>query len=601
MLNQLNLYTLSARVHPRLGGLVLGVLCVVIAFSGGVQAETPSNANSALGMNLQAVSYFSSELPFLNVFKLAGSWITHGNQYDTGETKYLNLDADGWPKSLTAINNPSPQQFTSVGVLLLRNLPQTANGYYPAGRYVVLYDGQGTLSYGFDATLVSSSPGRDVINVAKPTYDGGIDLRITATDPNHNGNYVKNIRVVKAENESLLKSGQLFSPTFLGLLKNFRALRFMDWLGANSTTVSSWSDRPLLSNAFWGTANGVPLEVAIQLANAVSADAWVNAPVKADNNYLTQMATLVYNQLGTSQKAYVELSNEVWNGGFPQNAYSISQGTAQFPKAQNQWYAGDEWYGMRVAQMADIWYGVYGSSAFNSRVVVVMAGQAANADVLAQELATSDWTGPGNGPAANHHIGAAAIAPYFFSTPSAADFAVMMAAADGGLSSLLSTVTSKGSFASIPSGGQIALSNAWTTSNAKVASSYKIPLVAYEGGQSLQAVPTFAPGSPQLTLMINANRDPRMGAAYTQYLNGWKANGGTLFMHFNDSFPPTVFGEWGALESVMQTTSPLSSAPPKWQAIQNFITNNPCWWPSCAGTVSSGGPTPSAPSNFKVQ
>lgn len=596
-INQVNIYTLSRHIFWR--GLTLPVLvalCAVTAWVGIVHAETTSNANSALGMNLQGVSYFSGELPFLNVFKSTGQWMTHSSQWDTGEEQYLNLDADGWPKTLTSVNNRNPQQFTSVGVLLLRDLPQTANGYYPAGQYVVLYDGQGSLSYGFDAALVSSSPGRDVINVAKAT-GSGIDLRITATDPKHAGDYLRNVRVVKAEYEALLKSGQAFSPTFLGLLKNFRAIRFMDWLGTNTNTLTSWSNRPLLSNAFWGTANGVPLEVAIQLANAISADAWLNVPHMADDDYLTQMASLVYNQLGPSQKVYVELSNEVWNGQFAQNAYSIRQGVALFPKQQSRYYAGYEWYGMRTAQMADIWYGVYGN-AFNSRVVVVMAGQAANPDVLRHELATPDWTG--NGPAANHHIGAAAIAPYFFATPSTGDLKTMMSSGDAGLSNLFATVTSQAGYASVQSGGQIARSNAWTVSNAQLVSSYKIPLVAYEGGQSLQGVPTFASGSPQVNMMIAANRDPRMGAAYTQYLNGWKASGGTLFMHFNDTFTPSVFGEWGALESVMQTTSPLASAPPKWQAIQNFITNNPCWWPSCAGTISTVGPTLNAPSNFKV-
>jgi hypothetical protein len=554
-------------------------------------------------MNLQPVSYFSSELPFLNVFKEAGVWITHGAQYDTGEEKYLKLDADGWPTTLTAVNDSNSQQFTSVGVLLLRNLPQTVNGYYPAGQYVVLYDGQGTLSYTFDAALVSSSPGRDVINVATPTYDGGIDLRITATDPNHTGNYLRNIRMVKAENEALLNAGQVFSPRFLGLLRNFRALRFMDWFGTNGNTLASWSNRPLRSNAFWGTSKGVPIEVAIQLANTVSADAWLNVPVMADNNYMTQMATLVYNLLGTSQKAYVEFSNEVWNTGFSQNSYAIAQGQAMFPTATNKWYAGDEWYGMRVAQMADIWYGVYGSSAFNSRVVVVMAGQAANTDVLKQELNTPDWKGAGNGPAANHHIGAAAIAPYFFATPSTADLAKMLAAPDGGLSDIFGTVHSQSGFTSIPDGGQLGRSNGWISSHNSLLSAYKIPLVAYEGGQSLQAFPTIPAGSPQLNLLIQANRDARMGTAYTDYLNGWKSSGGTLFMHFNDSFPASQYGEWGALESVMQTTNPLSSAPPKWQSIQNFITNNPCWWAGCVGVIGPADvtTTPSSPSDLKVR
>ena len=56
----------------------------------------------------------------------------------------------------------------------------------------------------------------------------------------------------------------------------------------------------------------------MQLANAVSADAWMNVPVMADDNYITRMATLVHSQLGESQKIYVELSNEVWNSSFSQ-------------------------------------------------------------------------------------------------------------------------------------------------------------------------------------------------------------------------------------------------------------------------------------------
>ena len=36
-----------------------------------------------------------------------------------------------------------------------------------------------------------------------------------------------------------------------------------------------------------------PLEVAIQLANTLSADAWLNIPTGADDTYVTGMAELV--------------------------------------------------------------------------------------------------------------------------------------------------------------------------------------------------------------------------------------------------------------------------------------------------------------------
>ena len=573
----------------------LGFVAIVgLSISSSAQAATASNAQSALGVNLTAVNYYSSEQPFLNIFKTGSGWITHSNAtWDTGEEQYLNLDSNGYPITLTVVNAPNTQSFTSLGVLLQRDFPSTTNGYYPAGQYAVDYDGQGTLTYSLDASLVSSSPGRDVINVTPSA--SGIFIQITSTDPNHTGNYLRNIRLVRVANEAALNAGQIFNQKFLNRIKNFRALRFMDWFQTNGSTLFSWANRPLQTFAFWGTPKGVPIEVAIQLANAVSADAWLNVPVMADNNYITQMATLVNGLLGTSQQAYVELSNEVWNSSFSQNAYSIVQGQALFPSAPNQWYAGWEWYGMRTAQIADIWYGVYGGSAFNSRVVIVMAGQAANPAVLTEELSTPDWTGTGNGPAASHHIGAAAIAPYFLGGLASSDISKMVTQPDGGLTDLFATVYAQAGFSSVPQGGFIVQSNSWVSSNMSVVAPYGIPLVAYEGGQGLEGFPAYRNGSAAVNLFITANRDPRMGTAYTAYFNGWKASGGTLLMAFNDVGAYTQYGEWGALENIMQTTSPLTGAPPKWQAIQNFISSNPCWWSGCSGNVTTTPATPMPP------
>ncbi len=568
------------------------IAIIVFATTGVAVAETADNQNSAIGVNLQPIAYFSSELPFLNIMKSSDSWITHSSStWDTNEEASLNLDSDGWPKTLTKVA-AGAQQFNSVGVLLLRSLPQTSNGYYPGGKYVVLYQGEGSLTYGFDASLVSSSPGRDVINVATPS-SAGIDLRITSTDPKHTGNYIRNVQVVKAENEAAIGSGQLFNPAFLATLKKFRALRYMDWLATNNSPLTTWASRPLPSNAFWGTNRGVPLEIAIQLANTVGADAWLNIPAMADDDYVSQMANLVKAQLGTGQKAYVELSNEVWNGIFSQNAYAISKGQPLFPKAENKWYAGWEWYGMRVAQIGDIWYGAYGGS-FASRVTVVMAGQAANTAVLQEELSTPDWT---QGPAVNHHVGAAAVAPYFLGTPSDAVVNSLLASADG-LSALFAQLNTTSSELAI---AQRVL---WMTSHAKLLAPYKLPMLAYEGGQSLQGVPTYGPNSAALNLFFAANRDPRMSSAYITYLSDWKSSGGTLFMHYADSFPMSQFGMWGLLESTMQTIAPLSAAPAKWQAVQNFITNNPCWWNGCSGGPSNGGSlgeVPLPPSNLSVR
>ena len=565
-------------------------LMLAIGWSDNALPATVSNANSPLGMNLTAMNYYNPEQPFLNIFKTTGAthstptgWWTHTVQtFDTHEEAYLQLDENGYPTTLKASSaDPhSPQLFTAVGVLLLRGLPPANGGTglrYRPGRYVVLYDGQGTLEYQLDATLVSSSPGRDIINVATPT-NLGINLRITATDPSHTGNYIRNIRVVKAEEESQLAAGNVFEPRFLQLMQNFHVLRAMQWLQIDDYggLLTNWADRPATTDAGWGGTNGVPIETVLQLCNSVGADCWLNVPHMANNDFITQMATLVKANLGTSQKVYIEFSNEVWNGGYAQSKYASAQGQAMWPNAGvTPFLYNRNWYGMRTAQMCDIWKSVWGAQ--SQRVVCVLGAQAGNTGTETQSLDCALWTGTGNAPCSNHNINAVAIAPYFGNFKAQSNW---LAADDGGHSQLFQQLNSS----DLPDVSK------WEVSSKTGLAPYNLPLIAYEGGQ------TFVGSDPSLTNMyIAANRDPRMGAAYITALNNWKANGGQIFVLYSDITIPNQYGEFGALESFQDTVIPLTKAPPKWQAIQNFISGNPCWWPGCAGAIGTTSPTPTAP------
>lgn len=565
--------------------VALALTIHALALLGNAHASTPANARSPLGINVARVTYWTPEQPFLNVFNTADMWITHaGATWDTNEEKYLKLDPNGWPISLKAVNEPAGQQFTSVGVLMLRNLPSTPNGVYPSGRYLVIYDGEGTMTYGADAVLVSRAAGRDTINVAMPTSDGGIELRITATDPNHKGNYLRNIRVIKAENLAALNAGKMFNPTFLSLMKTFRAVRFMDWLGTNDSTLSSWPERPTLMSAFWGGGHGVPIETAVALVNAISADAWLNIPVMADDNYITQMASLVHDQLGGSQKVYVELSNEVWNSQFKQYQQAVAQGHLSFPAGLGSDFDYNRnWYGMRVARMCDIWKSVW--RADSNRVVCLLVAQAANPYTASESLTCPFWAA--GKPCSNHNISGVAIGPYFGgSVPSS-----WTAQPDGGLAELFASIYAQND-PSIPAGGWLAQDSGWEKAYAAMLAAYKLPLYCYECGQS------FVDSSAALTKLYNAaNLDPRMATAYAAYLQQWKTNGGQMAMMYDDISVLNAVGDWGALQSIMQTTSPLGSAPQKWQAIQNFISGTPCWWAGCEGAV--GGAAPMSPTSSK--
>ena len=61
---------------------------------------------------------------------------------------------------------------------------------------------------------------------------------------------------------------------------------------------------------------------------------------------------------------------------------------------------------------------------------------------------------------------------------------------------------------------------------------------------------------------------------YLTYLARWKALGGQLFVHYSSMSNYSKWGRWGSLEYMGQ---PRSTAP-KFDALQQFITDNPPWW-----------------------
>src|SRR5262249_28998676 len=104
-----------------------------------------------------------------------------------------------------------------------------------------------------------------------------------------------------------------------------------------------------------------------------------------------------------------------------------------------------------------------------------------------------------------------------------------------------------------------------------LADSRGLALVAYEGGQHMVGL-YGAINDPALNALFDAfNRDPRIGPLYLDYLAGWKAAGGELFVHFNDIGRFGKWGRWGALEYVAQPRQ----AAPKFDALQIFIEKNP--------------------------
>ena len=602
-------------------------------------AGAAGNLRGPLGVNVSTLNYYTNEMPFLNSMKTAGpynntanqGWMTeNANGGETNEEAYLQVDANGYPTTLVASSQDpnQPQLFTQVSVLVMRkypyvaNAPSGTNGYYPGGYYAVLYDGQGKLSYGADATFVSTSAtasgGRDLITV-NPSA-GGIYVRITSTDPDGTGNYLRNIRLVQTgsdgtatpgSNEAALANGQIFTPQFLSLMSPFSLIRFMQWFNLDSpNNLSSWASRPQVGNASYTSPNGgVPYEVAIALANAVGENAWLNVPIEATDDFITQFGNLTAKTLNSPQKLYVELSNEVWDSGFPSYSWAVNAGKVQFPNVptdmQYPFYYAMNWYGMRASQTCSLVKAAWTANGANpSRVVCVLSGQASYTAVALEAASCPFWVAQGN-TACGNHVDVIAIGPYFGGfVPNAWAEAPLVNGQGSGLDSLFESLTTQND-PTIPVGGWLGHSSMHVTetvqqlaTTAAAAGFPDLPVIAYEAGQTF--IP-FDPANgvyeaPLLTdytnLFTTANLDPRMGTAYTSFFDSWKQDGGTLMVIFDDVGVYGPYGEFGAIQSVMQPLSPLSATPPKWQAIQSFISSNPCWWGTTANPCAPASKRP---------
>lgn len=55
----------------------------------------------------------------------------------------------------------------------------------------------------------------------------------------------------------------------------------------------------------------------ILLTNTLGTNLWINIPHLANDEYVTNMATMIWNNIRPDVKVYVEYSNEVWGTLFP--------------------------------------------------------------------------------------------------------------------------------------------------------------------------------------------------------------------------------------------------------------------------------------------
>lgn len=403
----------------------------------------------------------------------------------------------------------------------------------------------------------------------------------------------------------LFDDGQLINGTFtFGLATVTLASGVTKAISAGQllhcvTFRRSYATRSLTTWAFYTTGYGVPYETCISLSNTNNSHAWVNPPLTASDAYHNSMAALFHTNLASNLFCYPQLTNEMWNSGFNQYAAGYSLGNGAFAAglgSQNDYQLN--YNGMRSAVMSELWKAVWGADF--GRCFPLYGGAVGNTYSTTQGMDTPMWTGTidgYNGPASAHSsLKCVAIAPYFpiqGGIPSQADANKMLAQADGGLdyffqtmySNIITGGTLPGTFASIPTngmqgqtlhgGGGFSGIDGHVT---MMASKYPtMKLIAYEGGNQIDGgnPSGTTPGIYTWQQLCNAaNRDARMATAYANYLNYWATNVGPTQANINVTFnhcDSYSRFSWGAIESVMQTLSPLSSAPQRYQAEHTYI------------------------------
>lgn len=273
------------------------------------------------------------------------------------------------------------------------------------------------------------------------------------------------------------------------------------------------------------------------------------------------------------------------------------------------------YFGMRSAQICSLWKAEWGEE--SARVRCVMGGAPWDAPTKTA-LACPLYAQESGLAHCALEMDALAVAPYFgtyisdLPNQDGGYFDQLYAwtqTPDGGLDLLFHELrTGELLQAEYHRFGAIEAAAEIARANGLQAQAYGLALVAYEGGQHLSPTSPFSIGClpwedlPECReyraiqeLFIAANRDPRMGELYAEYLDAWRAAGGTLLMHYHAVGQPAYrYGAWGAKEFAGQ--SPLDA--PKYSALHTYIEQNPCWWANCVrgefGPLIYGVDTPLA-------
>lgn len=273
-----------------------------------------------LANHLGGIRDWETELPFLDLFKFSRLWA------GVGATKSFDdmvedgdINSDGWPIRI-------PVGSTSVQTIWAWSGNDPTINPDMAGDYVLTFEGAGTFTLtapGATLTVTHTSAGRREF-----TYSGeaSMFLDITETDPEEEGDFLRNFKLFKAENESRIDANEVFNPRFLSILEGSVYIRFMEAMETNTADEGEgeWAARGKVADAQYRRA-GWPIEHVVSLCNLLDCGLYVCMKHLSTDEYIEEMATYVRDNLNADLTAYFEWSNEIWNFGFRQTDWLFEE------------------------------------------------------------------------------------------------------------------------------------------------------------------------------------------------------------------------------------------------------------------------------------
>jgi hypothetical protein len=490
----------------------------------------PHQSSELIGANLSSISDYSGEHVFVDLVKQSRKFGTVEVPYDD----QAKLGEDGWPLG----------DFGLFVMTLQKNVSGTG------GLYTISFTGQAKIAtVASDAIFTNQHYNAESQSTTlEMRIAQGADqllLRFTNTGPG-----IKNLKIIRPGYDAL--DPPLFTTEYLNHIQRFKTVRFMNWSETNNSKIQSWQDRPTESTHYY-SADGLPWEYMIELANLTHQDIWINIPAMADDGYVLQLAKLLESTLNPSSKIYVEYSNEVWNAQFAQFGQNHDAAIAyaqRHPEGPGITFDGDtnEWtltfrrVAQRTKEIGDIFKSVFGETEMMSRIRPVLGGQVVRPALAQIGL---DYLQQAYGSAATY-VYALAGAPYFNMGPQQRVEGLSPTDVLNAFSRSIDDIQSVNHF----------------QTNIELAHTHGIRFFAYEGGSD-----TFGPGS--IEAKRAASMDPRFEPLCRRYLQTWFASGGDLFMWF-----VAGAGQWTGPFGTWELTTDLSlTDAPKIKCLDALIAD----------------------------